>query len=122
MSEHAVERDAAERGKRKPALRTLISLGVLGCATLSLVPLGCAARIVEPAVQGDRPRVPDATASRLRECIDELSGDIRGGFYGYEYVVRVDEEGRVLDVATNVRDPNVAGCTRIALRAMTMHN
>jgi len=106
--------------QRASALRAILSVGGLGCATTMLVPLGCAARIVEPAVQGDRPRVPNATASRLRECIDELSGELRGGFYGYEYLVRVDEEGRVLDVETNVRDSDMAGCTRIALRAMTV--
>ena len=68
----------AMRGSR---LGNLLSLGILGCATAALVPLGCSAKIGYPKVEDDRPRVPDATAERLRECVDAFGGDLpRGEF------------------------------------------
>lgn len=101
-------------------MRTMMAFGFLVCAMAALALPGCSARIVNPAVQEDRPRVPDATASRLQECVEEFGGDLRGGYYAHEYTVKVDGAGHVVDVETDVRDPNVAGCTRIALRAMTV--
>ena len=44
--------------------------------SLALVPPGCAAKIVYPARQDDRPRVSDAIAERLRECVDEFGRDL----------------------------------------------
>ncbi|MDI1483932.1 hypothetical protein [Polyangium sp. y55x31] len=98
----------------------MLSLGLLGCATLSLVPLGCGAKITYPAAS-EGPRVPDATAERLRACVDEFGSDLRGGYYVFDYTVKVDEEGRVVDVASKgVPHADLAGCTRLALRAMTV--
>ena len=87
---------------------------------MSLVPLGCGAKITSPAAS-EGPRVPDATAERLRACVDEFGGDLRGGYYVFDYSVKVDEEGRVVDVASKgVPHADLAGCTRIALRGMTV--
>jgi len=94
---------------------------VLGCATAALVPLGCSAKILPPAQPDDRPRVPDATAERLRECVEEYGGDLPRGYYTFDVAVKVDEEGRVVDVeAKGVPHADLAGCTRIALRGMTV--
>ncbi|WP_342763989.1 hypothetical protein [Polyangium sorediatum] len=100
--------------------RTLLSLGLLGCVTMALVPLGCGAKITYPAAS-EGPRVPDATAERLRACADEFGGDLDRGSYTFDYKVLVDEEGRVVDVASKgVPHADLAGCTRIALRGMTV--
>ncbi|MDC3958379.1 hypothetical protein [Polyangium jinanense] len=102
-------------------LRTLLSFGFLGCATMAVVPLGCGATVRQLAQQDDRPRVPDATAERLRECVDEFGGDLHRGYYTFDYTVTVDEEGRVVDVASKgVPHADLAACTRIALRGMTI--
>ncbi|MDC0741757.1 hypothetical protein [Polyangium mundeleinium] len=104
-----------------PRLRNVLSFGVLGCATAALVPLGCAAKILHPAQPDDRPRVPDATAERLRACVEEFGGDLPRGYYTFDYTVTVDEEGGVVDVASKgVPHADLAGCTRIALRGMTL--
>ncbi|MDI1451655.1 hypothetical protein [Polyangium sp. 6x1] len=104
-----------------PRLRNLLSFGLLGCATATLVPLGCSAKIVHPSQPDDRPRVPDATAERLRECVDEFGGDLPRGYYTFDVTVTVDEEGGVVDVASKgVPHVDLAGCTRIALRGMTL--
>jgi hypothetical protein len=102
-----------------PRLRNLLSFGLLGCATLALVPLGCGAKITYPAAS-EGPRVPDATAERLRECVDEFGGDLPRGYFTFDYTVKVDEEGRVIDVeAKGVPHADLAACTRIALQGMT---
>jgi len=106
--------------RRKRALRGLLSLGLLGCVMLVFVPLGCAAKIVYPATsQG--PRMPDATAERLRACVDEVGGALRSGHYMFDYKVLADREGRIVDVeAKGVPNADLVGCTRIALRGMTV--
>ncbi|MDC3954902.1 hypothetical protein [Polyangium jinanense] len=44
-----------------------------------------------------------------------------GGYYTFDVAVKVDEEGRVVDVeAKGVPHADLAGCTRIALRGMTV--
>ncbi|MDI1477373.1 hypothetical protein [Polyangium sp. y55x31] len=102
-------------------LRNLLSWGLLGCATAALVPLGCGATVRQLAQQDDRPRVPDATAERLRECVDEFGGDLPRGYYTFDYTVKVDEEGGVVDVESKgVPHADLAACTRIALRGMTV--
>ena len=100
-------------------MRRLLSLGLLACATAAL---GCSprARIDSPATSED-PRVPDATAERLRACVEDYGGYLRGGRYRFDYKVKVDEEGRVVDVESKgVPHANLAGCTRSALRDMTV--
>ncbi|MDI1428320.1 hypothetical protein [Polyangium sorediatum] len=103
-----------------PRVRTLVSFGLLGCATAALVPPGCASATLRyPA--DDRPRVPAATAERLRACVDELGGELGGGYYTFDATVKVDEEGGVVDVkGKGVPHPGLATCMRIALRGMTV--
>ncbi|MDC0742101.1 hypothetical protein [Polyangium mundeleinium] len=104
-----------------PRVRTLVSGGLLACATTALVPLGCGATVRQLAQQDDRPRVPVATAERLRECVDEFGGDLSGGYYTFDVAVKVDEDGRVIDVASKgVAHADLTGCMRLALRGMTI--
>ncbi|MDI1446112.1 hypothetical protein [Polyangium sp. 6x1] len=78
-------------------MRTLLSLGLLGCATMAFVPLGCGAKITYPEAS-EGPRVPDATAERLRECVDEYGGDLPRGKFTFDVALTVDEDGQVVDV------------------------
>ena len=106
---------------RLPRLGNLLSLGILGCAAAALVPLGCAAKIVYPMQPDDRPRVPDATAERLRECVDEFEGDLPRGKFTFDVALTVDEDGQVVDVKSKgVPHEELAICMRIALRGMTV--
>ncbi|MDI1482495.1 hypothetical protein [Polyangium sp. y55x31] len=102
-------------------MRTIFSFGLLACATVALTPLGCGATVRQLAQQDDRPRVPDATAERLRACVDELGGELRGGYYTFDVTVKVDEDGHVADVESKgVPHTELATCMRIALRGMTV--
>jgi len=72
-------------------------------------------------VPDDRPRVPDATAWRLKECVDVLRGDINPGFYTLDATVEVGKDGHVVDVETNgVSHVELGICARMALRTMTV--
>ncbi|TKD08341.1 hypothetical protein [Polyangium fumosum] len=107
---------------RRPRRRPLLALGLLGGLALSLLPLGCSsARIYRPPAPDDRPHVPEATAERLRACVDELRGTIEPGYYSLDASIKVDQEGRVVEVETTGQpNPDVGGCMRIALRGMTL--
>ncbi|MDC3960029.1 hypothetical protein [Polyangium jinanense] len=102
-------------------MRSLLSVGLVACATMALVPLGCAAKIRYPVQQDDRPRVPDATAERLRACVDEFGGDLPRGEFTFDVALTVDEDGQVVDVKSKgVPHEELAICMRIALRGMTV--
>ncbi|WP_272418163.1 hypothetical protein [Polyangium jinanense] len=65
--------------------------------------------------------MPEATAERLRACVDELSGTIEPGYYSLDASVKVDQEGRVVEVETTGQpNPDVGSCMRLALRGMTL--
>ncbi len=105
---------------RFPRVRALLSVGLLGCATTALVPLGCSAKIVYPTAPDERPRVPDATAERLRGCVDEFGGDLPRGYFTFDAALTVDD-GHVVDVKSKgVPHEELAICMRIALRGMTV--
>lgn len=106
---------------RFPRLRRLLSCGLLGFATAALVPLGCSAKIVYPEMPDERPRVPDATAERLRECVDEFGSALPRGQFTFDAALTVDEDGHVVDVKSQgVPHEELAICMRIALRGMTV--
>ncbi|MDC0749052.1 hypothetical protein [Polyangium mundeleinium] len=103
-----------------PRVRTFLSLGLLGWATAALIPLGCGAKITYPEAS-EGPRVPDATAERLRECVDAFGGDLPRGKFTFDVVLSVDEGGHVVDVKSKgVPHEELAICMRIALRSMTI--
>ncbi|MDI3286658.1 hypothetical protein [Polyangium sp. 15x6] len=53
--------------------------------------------------------------------MDELSGTIEPGYYTLDASVKVDQEGRVVEVETTGQpNPDVGGCMRIALREMRL--
>ncbi|TKD08343.1 hypothetical protein [Polyangium fumosum] len=65
--------------------------------------------------------MPEATAERLRACVDELKSTIEPGYYSLDASIKVDQEGRVVEVETTGQpNPDVGGCMRIALRGMTL--
>ena len=53
--------------------------------------------------------------------MDELRGTIEPGYYTLDASVKVDQEGRVVEVETTGQpNPDVGICMRIALRGMTL--
>ncbi|MDC0745813.1 hypothetical protein [Polyangium mundeleinium] len=53
--------------------------------------------------------------------MDELRGTIEPGYYTLDASVKVDQEGRVVEVETTGQpNPDVGGCMRVALRGMTL--
>ena len=67
------------------------------------------------------PRVPDATAERLRECVDAFGGDLPRGRFTFDVALTVDDDGHVVDVKSKgVPHEDLAICMRIALRGMTV--
>ncbi|MDC3955690.1 hypothetical protein [Polyangium jinanense] len=53
--------------------------------------------------------------------MDELSGTIEPGYYTLDASVKVDQEGRVVEVQTTGQpNPEVGACMRIALRGMRL--
>ncbi|HVK64995.1 MAG TPA: hypothetical protein VM694_10990 [Polyangium sp.] len=88
---------------------------------MALVPLGCSAKIRYPEVPDERSRVPDATAERLRACVDESGGELPRGRFTFDVALTVDEDGQVVDVKSKgVPHEELAICMRMALRAMTV--
>jgi len=105
-----------------PRLRALLSLGLIGCMTLSLVPLGChPVKLKHSPAPSGSPHIPEATAARLRECVEELEGEISHGYYDVDAQIKIDEDGRVVDVETKgTPNPGVGICMRMALRDMRL--
>ena len=104
-----------------PRVRTFLSLGLLGCVTAALVPLGCQGARIRYPERSEGPRIPDATAERLRACVDEFAGDLPRGYHTFDATVTVDGEGHVVDVKSKgVPHEELAICMRIALRGMTV--
>ncbi|WP_136969888.1 hypothetical protein [Polyangium sorediatum] len=95
---------------------------VIACVTMSVVPFGCASNIESPPLKQppihEGPHAPNKTITRLRACVEEYGGDLGGEAFEFHYDVKVDEEGRVASVKSDVLHANFSGCTRAALRAM----
>ncbi|TKD09907.1 hypothetical protein E8A74_09855 [Polyangium fumosum] len=65
--------------------------------------------------------MPDATAERLRECVDAFVGDLPRVQFTFDVVLTVDEDGHVEGVKSKgVPHEELAICMRIALRNMTV--
>ncbi len=95
---------------------------VLACVTMGFIPFGCASNIEYPPLKQapirEGPHAPNKTIARLRECVEEHGGDLGGRGFEFHYDVKVDEEGRVASVKSDVFHADFNGCTRAALRAM----
>ncbi|MDC0741097.1 hypothetical protein [Polyangium mundeleinium] len=95
---------------------------VFACVTMSAVPFGCASNIESPPLKqtptSEGPHAPNKTIARLRDCVEEYGGDLGGEAFEFHYDVKVDEEGQVASVKSDVLHANFSGCTRAALRAM----
>ena len=95
---------------------------VFACVTMSVVPVGCASNIESPPLKqtptSEGPHAPNKTIARLRACVEEYGGDLGGRGFEFHYDVKVDEEGQVASVKSDVLHADFSGCTRAALRAM----
>jgi hypothetical protein len=115
-----------------PIVRWLSVTGLLACGTLAFMPLGCmsstqqAARRYRAQHQDDGHLLRDITVERLQECVEaygEQLGPLDPPFSHANGHVQVTPEGQVLDVQlTGIpnRAPDLAACTRITLREMTV--
>ncbi|MDC0741099.1 hypothetical protein [Polyangium mundeleinium] len=105
-----------------PRVNVWIEGIVLACVTMSVVPLGCASNIESPPLKQtptrEGPHAPNKTIARLRDCVEEYGGDLGGEAFEFHYDVKVDEEGQVASVKSDVLHADFSGCTRAALRAM----
>jgi len=107
---------------KSPRLRALVSLVLIACMTLALLPLGCSSVKLRhyPGEEG-RPRLPAATEQGLTACMEQLKDNINAGFYSVDAKVEVNEDGDIVDVQTEgMPDPEVGICMRLALRHMTI--
>lgn len=103
-------------------MRALTGLGLFACATVTLMPLGCASSIpFRQNASGKNGPVPEMTAARLQECVETYGDELSSSYSKVHYRVRVIAGGRIVDVATNdisADAPEFAACTRIVLRDM----
>lgn len=90
---------------------------------MAFVPLGCGGIEHPPLKQwtpAEGPHAPNRTIERLRDCVEEYGGDLGGRGFEFKYTVKVDEEGRAVDITSDVFHADFGGCTRAALGAMQM--
>ncbi len=86
----------------------------------SLLPLGCHSASVRYGLgRKGQPHVPAATAEQLQECGELIQTDIEPGRRAVDARVKLDENGRVLDVSTTGEpNPDIGMCIRVVLREM----
>jgi hypothetical protein len=113
-------------------MQSIAVIGLLGCLILAFLPLGCARSIRNAPIryraqhQYDAHLLRDITVERLQECVEaygEQLGPLDPPFSHANGHVQVTPEGKVLDVQlTGIPDraPDLAACTRITLREMTV--
>ncbi len=96
----------------------------MACASLTLVPLGCASvQIRQAPATADRPNFPRITAERLGGCVADYAQQLDGQHYRVVGNVQANDERRVLDVAITglpVTAPDLAACARSVLRDMSV--
>ncbi len=109
----------------KTGVRTIIATGVLGCAALGFVPLGCTSRLgpVRATQNGgiDHPNLADITVEHAKDCVAEYGPQLEPGYHVLNSSVLVDEDGDKVDVTINDipnTAPDFGACMRNALRDM----
>jgi len=89
---------------------------------MAFLPFGCGGAIEYPPLKQvsfiEARHAPNKTIARLRECVDEYGGRLRGGGFEFNYTVDVDEWGGAASVKSDVFHADFDGCTRAALRAI----
>lgn len=104
--------------------RSLAAFWFFACVTMAFVPFGCAGNIEYPPLKQapivEGPHAPNRTVARLRACVEEYGGDLGGRGFEFKYTVKVDEEGRAVDVKSDGFNADFDGCTRAALRTMEL--
>src|SRR4051812_38980837 len=103
-----------------PAFRAFVSLWAMICVLFAVTPLGCHSVNVRHAPgQVGQPYLPELTEERLQECGRLVQEGIEPGRRAIDARVKLDENGRVWDVATTGEpNPDVGMCIRGALRDM----
>ena len=112
--------------------RFVAAMGLLGCLFMAFMPVGCSSSIEQASLryraqnQNETHLLRDSTVERLQECVETYGKELRQldpPFAHAKAHVQVTPEGEVVDVqVTGIPDsaPDLADCTRIALREMTV--
>jgi hypothetical protein len=79
-------------------LRRIAAIGFLGCATMGVMPFGCASRlgpVQASQTKGgiDRPELPDITLAQGSECVAEYARQLPPGRHEFDLNVEVYEDG-----------------------------
>jgi hypothetical protein len=112
-------------GMMHQRMRAFAALGLFGCVTLTLMPLGCASSLdnapFHQVASGNDPPMPETTSARLQECVETYRDQLPADYARVHYRVQVDKRGRIVDIETNdipEDAPDFAACTRVVLRDM----
>jgi hypothetical protein len=112
--------------------RFVAAMGLIGCLFMAFMPVGCTSSIEQASLryraqnQNETHLLRDFTVERLQECVETYGKELRHldpPFAHAKAHIQVSQEGQVVDVqVTGIPDsaPDLAGCTRIALREMTV--
>jgi len=110
------------RQKTSPRRATKGACWFFACVMMAFLPFGCGGAIEYPPLKQvsfiEARHAPNKTIARLRECVEEYGGRLRGGGFEFNYTVDVDEWGGAASVKSDVFHADFDGCTRAALRAI----
>ncbi len=101
------------KGAAMKKLLSLVGLFLCSCGGVS----------IRQQPTDDRPAIPPITAQRLQECVKEYGNQLNAGSWAFSPEIRVDQDGRVLDVdAGGVPNtaPDLAACVRVTLGDMAI--
>lgn len=106
--------------------RHVAAWGLIGCAMLAIMPMGCANTLETATVRHGHAnsgnRLPDITVERLKKCVVDYEPEF--AWYRYANVdanVQVNEDGLIVNVTTEgipASSPDFGACTRQVLRDM----
>jgi hypothetical protein len=109
--------------------RRVAAMGLLGCLMLAFLPIGCANSIETAPLryreqhQNDGHLLPDITVQRLQACVEEYGRQLEPRSYRVEAKVKANQNAQIRDVEVGgIPDdaPDLAACTRITLREMSL--
>jgi hypothetical protein len=111
----------------KRSVQTIAVAGILGCATLGIIPLGCGGGLGEVTVRQDasdnRPALRTITVERLQGCLSRYGEQLEPGHHRFSPTVHVDQQGIKWGVTTDdipKSADDFAACTRIVLNEMAI--
>ena len=98
--------------------RYLPALGLFAAVQMACVP-----DPVTPPTVSEGSHIPAITVERVQGCMTEYCGQFDGYSHRVHATVKVDEDGRVLDVALDGMPqtaPDLGACARVTLREMAV--